>query len=492
MKEDNSSVENKQSVPRRVTRVRVVSTKEKANNVNPLRTSSQNVRNPQRRPINDSNAQTKRKLIRDFNESEEEAHSIEQQELSSSRKSEVIYKNTVDIKNDIVKVNNRPQRNETIVQKNIAEVQRRRPPNKQTVETNTETVRQSTQARRPLTRNAAAPAKVTTTQAPAPQLISRGTSRNLGAATAKPKLPKLEDFDDENYPEHYKLILKAKLSNKDDTNEVSRPASQKSTTKPPRRVPDSDSNEIIRTATPQQKPSTPRTINIAAESSEVTRRVPLQKAVQKSTSAQRSTVSAQKATASQIATVPAQKATTVQKATTMQKTTPTKAYSRRPDLEQQTRQPTTTSVRQNIPTTTTPAVRRPNAHNRVAFPKLKNYESAERAASDEQNNIQPSAVAEIISDQTKYSSRIRQNENRAQEPTHKLRARSQNFQKQRNNNFLDSNTQVASQVRQIPATAAREGSTSAVSILFCFFFSVSCILVASLSYTKLSCKPFLF
>lgn len=301
----------------------------------------------------------------------------ENQELSSSRRTEVVYQNTLNNKMELLKTKVRPPVNVTQkpAQSNHREkytevkmtspksinraVAKRFPGKSADPEIVTVASTQSTQARRPSTRTLA-PASTTTTQPPPVQPISRGTTRNLSKVTAKPKQPKYEDLQDENYPEHYKLILKAKLevNSEPQTNEVT-PRFEKST----------------------KKPLSTRRIEYTTSS--------------------------------------------------------------------------TTST-----TPSSPPARRVKPYSRVNFPKL-NKPTATEAISVEvitdltQSGILPSAAGEYqLTSSTaspKYSSRIRQNENRAQEPSHKLRPRSQGLQKQRNNNFLDSNSPLVGQARHMPS-----------------------------------------
>lgn len=302
----------------------------------------------------------------------------ENQELSSSRRTEVVYQNTLNNKMELLKTKGRPPVNVT-AQSNHREkysdvkttspksvnraVARRFPAKSADPEIVTVAPTQSTQARRPSTRNLS-PASTTTTQPPPVQPISRGTTRNLNLSkvTAKPKQPKYEDLQDENYPEHYKLSLKAKI-------EVNS---------------EPQSNEV----TPRFEKSTKRPLS--------TRRVEL----------------------------------------------------------------TTSSTTYTSTTAASPPARRVKPYSRVNFPKL-NKPTATEAISAEvitdltQSGILPSAAGEYqLASSTaspKYSARIRQNENRAQEPAHKLRPRSQGLQKQRNNNFLDSNTPLVGQARHMPS-----------------------------------------
>lgn len=100
-----------------------------------------------------------------------------------------------------------------------------------------------------------------------------------------------------------------------------------------------------------------------------------------------------------------------------------------------TNRPVVAKARTTTTTTKTPT-------QRVTFPKLNRATEAPVRNLDH-SGILPSAagVEELPTSNPsspKYSSRIRQSENRAQEPSHKLRPRSQNpGQNQRNPNLLD-------------------------------------------------------
>lgn len=306
---------------------------------------------------------------------------VENQELSSSRRTEVVYQNTLNNKMELLKTKGRSPVNvtqqpaqsnhrekysdvKTTSQKSVNRaVARRFPAKTSDPEISTVAPTQSTQARRPSTRNIS-PAISTTTQPPPVQPISRGTTRNsnLSKVTSKPKPPKYEDLQDENYPEHYKLILKAKLevNSEPQTNEV----------------------------TPRFEKSTKRPLS--------TRRVEF----------------------------------------------------------------TTSSTTSTSTTAASPPARKVKPYSRVNFPKLNKPTATEaipvEAITDlTQSGILPSAAGEYQQATStvspKYSSRIRQNENRAQEPSHKLRPRSQSLQKQRNNNFLDSNSPLIGQARHMPS-----------------------------------------
>lgn len=305
----------------------------------------------------------------------------ENQELSSSRRTEVVYQNTLNNKMELLKTKGRPAANVTQqpAQNNHREkysevkitspksinraVARRYPAKSAEPEIITVAPTQSTQARRPSTRNLS-PATTTTTQPPPVQPISRGTTRNsnLSKVTTKPKQPKYEDLQDENYPEHYKLILKAKLE-----------------------------------------------VNSEPHYNEVTPR--------------------------------------------FEKTTKRPLSTRRIEL-------TTSSTLSTSTTAASPPARRVKPYSRVNFPKLNKPTATETISAEvitdlTQSGILPSAAGEYqLATSTaspKYSSRIRQNENRAQEPSHKLRPRSQGLQKQRNNNFLDSNSPLVGQARHMPS-----------------------------------------
>lgn len=223
------------------------------------------------------------------------------------------------------------------------------------VKENTSEVSQPTsQARRPTTRiSDKKPINVPTTTKPqTTQSISRGSQRSTVSVKKSPTRAQLEEFDEENYPEHYKIALKAKLSI-DPSNTVS------------------------------QKP--------------------LQK----------------------------------------------------PRVDQ--------------PTTTT----KPNSV-RIFLPKLEKVTTPDRFNGDsspntfdrpDQNSINPATYIDYQNSSPKYSSRIRHNENRVQEPAHKVRARSQNLSNPTNGNqLLETNGLATSSL-----TASKEVAASVVSISIVFY-----------------------
>lgn len=226
-------------------------------------------------------------------------------------------------------------------------------------ETSTKSTQLSSQARRPTTRvlqNKTTAAPKTTVPKAAPS-ISRGSQRPSTSHKKNPTAAQVEEFDEENYPEHYKLALKAKLSG--NSGGVG-------------------SNEVSSPKAPQKK--------------------------------------------------------------------------------------------QNDQFTTT----KPNSA-RVTVPKLDTFPTSERIPSGpiatsfdgpDPNAINPTAYVDFQNSLPKYSSRIRHNENRVQEPSHKVRARSQNLSNPRNGNQLLEANGVAASGQQ---PLAREQSASAVSIINVFF-----------------------
>lgn len=305
--------------------------------------------------------------------------SNENQEISSSRRTEVVYQNNVDTQKELLK-QRRERPATTTVDPAVTSTPRKSrkfSSASRAVENDLVAVKSTTspapaasttQARRPTaTVRAAKSSTATTTVAPAAyKPVTRGTTRNL-KATSKPKLPNLEDLQDENYPEHYKLSLKAKLDVKQQSNEVT---------------------DIVERPRPTNRPV-------------------------------------------------AQKAA---------RTTTT----------------TSTTTTRNPPT------------QRVTFPKLNRPTEAPSIRQLDDSGILPSAAGDELSVPThspapKYSSRIRQNDNRAQEPSHKLRPRSQNpVNSQRNSpNFLDSTSSYGGGVASTVVNNSGQGRgmpTATVSV----------------------------
>lgn len=99
-------------------------------------------------------------------------------------------------------------------------------------ETITEVSQLSTQARRPTTRVIERKTLSTTTK-PVHNKPIRGAQRSAVSTKKSPTRAQVEALDDENYPAHYKMALKAKYSvNNEGSNEVSQKPSSKSTQNP--------------------------------------------------------------------------------------------------------------------------------------------------------------------------------------------------------------------------------------------------------------------
>lgn len=229
----------------------------------------------------------------------------------------------------------------------------------------TEVTQLSSQALRPHTR-LQSPSPTLGTTPPAPKPIGRAASGRLPSKSLKPKttkLPQLADFQDENYPEHYKVALKAKLVTGTETpKQVSTRSEQRLTTT---RIP-------FKTRTISEPGSTGTTVTLYGSAG-----------------------------------------------------------------------PSTTP---SAPT----SVVRPQFQTRFTFPKLMKTTAAATGVPSEPptigsvdtNHIGPFTYVDYQNSSPRYSSRIRQHDNRAQEPTHKVRARSQNLTGLRAgpNSLLETNT----------------------------------------------------
>lgn len=110
-----------------------------------------------------------------------------------------------------------------------------------------------------------------------------------------------------------------------------------------------------------------------------------------------------------------------------------------------------------------PTTSKPNSV-RVTFPKLEKLTTPDGSTNaydgPDPNSIHPATYVDYQNSSPKYSSRIRHNENRVQEPSHKVRARSQNLSNPRNGNQLLEANGVAGSSSSI----LKEPAASAVSL----------------------------